>query len=255
MSSSSIYGEVGVDPTFIGSQYSPLMQLNFLLIGVFVFYVVVLLVRLCFKNLLKYFVRRLIQDIFINSTSIYFTMHIPIGLTSVVGFKFGNYNRTNLNLTTYAVNVLSLFIVLSGPVLFTILLSTFKKIRTVRTKKGYLFASRAKELSEVFVLLDLLRDVLFCISVVLFPPHTSLAIMLVYIVVETLFICKSNVFPSKLMLGLKLLEQLFYLIFTLFLLVYYTLEVLGTNISTDALTKLGNVSFVVLVGIYLTVTI
>ena len=62
------------------------------MLGVLAAYVIGTLVSpLCKNTIFNYITKRLVGGIFTNTFSLYFMTHIPVGLTTLVGFKFGNH--------------------------------------------------------------------------------------------------------------------------------------------------------------------
>lgn len=121
-----------------------MMQQCFLMLGIFALYAFASLILYFCKNvcIVKYFIKRFVKDIFVNTACLYFIMHIPMGLTALVGFKFGNHSSFSMDSLQYIVNIIGVFIFAAGPALLATLLAFFKGFKCLFIKKCYIFSSR-----------------------------------------------------------------------------------------------------------------
>ena len=153
----------------MGQQYSFLMQLCFLMMGVFFAYLLASVIYcFCKTKCIKYFAKRFIKDIFTNTSSLYFMMHIPLGLTALIGIRFGNRMLAWRDIVEYGVNIIGVLVLCVTPGLFSGILGLFKFDVSVYLKKCYLLGARSRNFSEVFVTLDFFRDVLLLTGSIIF---------------------------------------------------------------------------------------
>lgn len=220
----TIFYELGVSPVFIGEQYSFLMQLCFLMLGVFGAYLIASLINiLCNAQCIKYFAKRFIKDIFINTCSLYFMMHIPLGLTALIGIRFGNNMIGWRDVVEYGVNIIGVLVLWVSPGLFSGLLGLFKWDMSIHLRKIHLFGGRRRRFSEVFVVLSLLKDTLFVTSMVLFNKQLSLALMIILVCFEISVVARTNIFLHRPVFYLKLAEQILLLLYVCLFAAFYIL--------------------------------
>ena len=190
----------------MGPHYSSMMQLCFLMLGIFSAYVIATFINNLCRNLtFNYATKRFIKEIFTNTSSLYFMMHMPLGLSALFGIKFGNYMLRLTNVGEYLTNAIGVLVLLAGPALFSCLLAAYKNDNTLFVKRCYLFSGRKRGYSEVYVFLTLSKDSLFATSAILLNTEFALGLMLVLIVAEIVTATTTDVFVHKPILGLKLL--------------------------------------------------
>ena len=178
----SVPEELSLSPTFVGNLYSPLMQISFLLIGMFIVYIIAFCMTFVCKLLcLDYFTKWTVKSIFLNSFNIYFTMHIPIVLTTVTGLKYLNIAKP-LDLASLGVSMVGLGVAILGSLVFPTMLAVHKGVRVMYLKRGYIFACRNRRMSEIVVFLGLFKDVIVCVLVVMFHPLFCLLISMSLII-------------------------------------------------------------------------
>ena len=94
---------------------------------------------------------------------------------------------------------------LGGPLLVCCALVAEKNNTAMFVKRCYLFSSRKRPYSELYVFFSLFKHSVFAVSTILFQTEFTLGLMLAYIVVEIVVVARTNVFMHKQILGLKLL--------------------------------------------------
>ena len=110
-------------------------------------------------------------------------MHIPLGLTALIGLRFGNRMLAWKDIVQYGINIIGALILWICPGLFSGILGVFKEDVSVYLKKCYLFGARKRNYAEVFVALDFLRDVILLTSSILFKKQFALLAVLVVLII------------------------------------------------------------------------